>query len=111
MGAELKSAKERFVESWGQMGGAWGINKTMARMHALLMISEKPLTSDEIMAELAVSRGNASMNLRALVDWCSAAGITHGIDATALPGDRLAKNFFESAGFKARRLIMHKRLD
>lgn len=46
--------------------------------------------------------------LRALVDWCTAAGITHGIDATALPGDRLAKNFFESAGFKARRLIMHK---
>ena len=46
--------------------------------------------------------------LRALVDWCTEAGITHGIDATALPGDRLAKNFFESAGFKARRLIMHK---
>ncbi len=46
--------------------------------------------------------------LRALVDWCTAAGVTHGIDATALPGDRLAKNFFESAGFKARRLIMHK---
>lgn len=69
MGVELKSAKERFVESWGQMGGAWGINKTMARMHALLMISEKPLTTDDIMRELAVSRGNASMNLRALVDW------------------------------------------
>ncbi len=46
--------------------------------------------------------------LRALVDWCTEAGITHGIDATALPGDRQAKNFFESAGFKARRLIMHK---
>ena len=46
--------------------------------------------------------------LGALVDWCTAAGITHGIDATALPGDRQAKNFFESAGFKARRLIMHK---
>ncbi len=46
--------------------------------------------------------------LRALVDWCTAADVTHGIDATALPGDRLAKNFFESAGFKARRLIMHK---
>lgn len=69
MGAELKSAKEKFVESWGQMGGAWGINKTMARMHALLMVSEKPLTAEEIMETLAVSRGNASMNLRALLDW------------------------------------------
>ena len=46
--------------------------------------------------------------LSALVAWCNAAGVTLGIDATALPGDRLAKNFFESAGFKARRLIMHK---
>ena len=53
MGAELKSAKGRFVESWGQMGGAWGINKTMARMHALLMISETPLTMDDVMRELA----------------------------------------------------------
>ena len=46
--------------------------------------------------------------LGALVEWCTTAGVTLGIDATALPGDRLAKNFFESAGFKARRLIMHK---
>ena len=46
--------------------------------------------------------------LGALVGWCNTAGVTLGIDATALPGDRLAKNFFESAGFKARRLIMHK---
>ena len=46
--------------------------------------------------------------LGALVEWCNTAGVTLGIDATALPGDRQAKNFFESAGFKARRLIMHK---
>ncbi len=87
MGAELKSAKEKFVESWGQMGGAWGINKTMARMHALLLISEQPLTMDDVMAELAVSRGNASMNLRALVDW----GL---IRRVSLPRDR--KEYFSS---------------
>jgi len=87
MGAELKSAKGRFVESWGQMGGAWGINKTMARMHALLMIADKPLTMDDVMAELAVSRGNASMNLRALVDW----GL---IRRVSLPRDR--KEYFAS---------------
>ncbi len=58
--------------------------------------------------EPARSVGLGETLLRALVDWCTATGVTHGIDATALPGDRLAKNFFESAGFKARRLIMHK---
>jgi DNA-binding transcriptional regulator GbsR (MarR family) len=87
MGTELKSAKERFVESWGQMGGAWGINKTMARIHALLMISDEPLTSDDVMRDLAVSRGNASMNLRALVDW----GL---IRRVSLPRDR--KEYFTS---------------
>ncbi len=85
MGSDLKAAKEQFVESWGQMGGAWGINKTMARMHALLMIAEKPLTADDIMRELAVSRGNASMNLRALADW----GL---VRRTSLPRDR--KEYF-----------------
>ncbi|MFI5346739.1 MAG: GbsR/MarR family transcriptional regulator [Elusimicrobiota bacterium] len=67
--AGLPAARERFVRSWGEMASRWGINKTMARVHALLMISEAALSTDEIMERLAISRGNANMNLRGLVDW------------------------------------------
>jgi len=63
------NAKARFIEIWGEMGRQWGINKTMAQIHALLMASEKPLSTDDVMAELEISRGNANMNLRGLVDW------------------------------------------
>lgn len=65
----LPAAKDRFVRSWGEMASRWGINKTMARVHALLMISESPLSTDEVMERLAISRGNANMNLRGLLDW------------------------------------------
>ncbi len=65
----LARSKETFVQSWGEMASRWGINKTMARVHALLMASEAALSTDEIMKTLGISRGNANMNLRALVDW------------------------------------------
>ena len=51
------------------MGYQWGINKTMAQLHALLMVSEKALSTDDVMAALEISRGHANTNLRALVDW------------------------------------------
>jgi DNA-binding transcriptional regulator GbsR (MarR family) len=51
------------------MAAQWGINRTMAQIHALLYASEQPLDTDEIMAGLGISRGNANMNLRSLVDW------------------------------------------
>lgn len=69
MNNSLADARARFLQCWGEMGGSWGINKTMAQIHALLMVSEKPLSTDEVMAELGISRGNANMNLRGLVDW------------------------------------------
>jgi DNA-binding transcriptional regulator GbsR (MarR family) len=69
MSEGLKKAKARFVSTWGEMASQWGINKTMARIHALLMASDTALSVDEIMAALSISRGNASMNLRALMDW------------------------------------------
>lgn len=68
MNSENK-AKSRFLQCWGEMGGAWGINKTMSQIHALLMVSEKPLSTDDVMEELEISRGNANMNLRSLIDW------------------------------------------
>jgi DNA-binding transcriptional regulator GbsR (MarR family) len=66
---EFKDAKNKFVQTWGALGSQWGINKTMAQIHALLMISAEPLSMEDIMDELHISRGNASMNLRALMDW------------------------------------------
>jgi DNA-binding transcriptional regulator GbsR (MarR family) len=65
----LKASHERFVAAWGDMASNWGINKTMARIHAHLMASEAALSTDEIMETLSISRGNANMNLRGLVDW------------------------------------------
>ena len=67
--AQLNTARDEFISQWGAMGGAWGINRTMAQVHALLMTSEKALTTDEVMEELKISRGNAHQNLRDLVGW------------------------------------------
>lgn len=66
---ELKESKEKFIENWGVLGSNWGINKTMAQIHALLLISPEALTTEEVMEELAISRGNANMNLRGLIEW------------------------------------------
>jgi DNA-binding transcriptional regulator GbsR (MarR family) len=66
---KLEEGKEKFIQSWGTLGSAWGVNRTMAQIHALLLISPKALSSQEIMDELKISLGNANMNLRALVDW------------------------------------------
>ena len=66
---KLDEAKERFIQSWGALGSNWGINRTMAQVHALLLISPEPLCAEEIMELLNISRGNANMNVRALIDW------------------------------------------
>ena len=66
---EFEEAKIKFLSAWGDLGSNWGINKTMAQIHALLMISPTSLSMDEIMEELDISRGNTSMNLRALIEW------------------------------------------
>lgn len=84
---ELKDAKEKFISSWGTLGSLWGINKTMAQIHALLFVATKPLSMEEIMEELGISRGNASMNLRGLIDW----GIVYKIN---IPSER--REFFTS---------------
>jgi DNA-binding transcriptional regulator GbsR (MarR family) len=66
---QLAEAKEQFIDAWGVLGTSWGINKTMAQLFALLIISPEPLSVEELMEELQISRGNVSMNLRALMDW------------------------------------------
>ncbi|MFH5831422.1 GbsR/MarR family transcriptional regulator [Halalkalibaculum sp. DA3122] len=64
-----KQALEQFVLLWGEMASAWGINKTMAQIHALLYAEADPLDTDTIMEQLDISRGNANMNLRNLLNW------------------------------------------
>jgi len=58
-----------FIRLWGEMGTHWGVPRTMTQVHALLFIDGRPLNTDDIMTRLAISRGNASMTLRTLVDW------------------------------------------
>lgn len=70
---DIQEGKQKFIESWGKMASDWGINRTMAQVHALLLIAPDPLTADEVMEGLSISRGNANMNLRALMDW----GLVH----------------------------------
>jgi DNA-binding transcriptional regulator GbsR (MarR family) len=82
---KLTEGKEKFLQAWGTLGSSWGINRTMAQVHALLLISPDPLSAEEIMDELNISRGNANMNIRALIDW--------GLVSKELrPGER--KEFF-----------------
>jgi DNA-binding transcriptional regulator GbsR (MarR family) len=69
----VREAKAKFIESWGKMASEWGINRSMAQVHALLLISPEPLTADQVMEELGIARGNANMNIRALLDW----GLVH----------------------------------
>lgn len=84
---KYQEAKAQLIQAWGNLGYSWGLNKTMAQIHALLMISPKPLSTEEIMDELSISRGNANMNIRALLDW----GI---ISRISVPGER--KEYFKS---------------
>jgi DNA-binding transcriptional regulator GbsR (MarR family) len=83
----LQEAKDDFVTQWGAMGSSWGVNRTMAQIHALLMISPLPLSTDEIMGDLKISRGNANMNLRELAGW----GLIRGV---VRKGER--KEYFEA---------------
>ncbi len=64
-----QEALERFILFWGEMASNWGINRTMAQIHALLYAAEKSLDTDTIMQRLQISRGNANMNLHSLVNW------------------------------------------
>lgn len=66
---DLQEGKDKFIQAWGTLGSNWGISRTMAQVHALLLISPDPLSAEDIMEELKISRGNANLNIRALIDW------------------------------------------
>jgi HTH-type transcriptional regulator, glycine betaine synthesis regulator len=73
MSNTIDEVQDRFINEWGDLVTVWGLNKTMGQIHALLYITGQPLTADEIMDRLNISRGNVSMNLRALMSW----GVVH----------------------------------
>lgn len=84
---KLTEAKQQFISNWGAFGTHWGINRTMAQIHALLLVSPDPLTQDDIMEELNISRGNVNMNIRELINW----GL---VERVLLPGER--KEYFSA---------------
>ncbi|MFY7899926.1 MAG: GbsR/MarR family transcriptional regulator [Chitinophagaceae bacterium] len=84
---KLQEAKQQFIQSWGVLAGQWGINRTMAQVHALLLVAEKPMSTDDIMDALQISRGNVNMNVRELMDW-------NIVDKVIIAGDR--KEYYEA---------------
>src|SRR3954467_11937482 len=65
----LPRAVERFILHWGDMGGQWGVNRSVAQIHALLYLSERPLTAEEIAETLGMARSNVSNSLKELGGW------------------------------------------
>jgi DNA-binding transcriptional regulator GbsR (MarR family) len=89
MAIELAGARRRFVLHWGEMGSRWGISRTVAQVHALLFVSERPLQAEEIAETLEVARSNVSVSLRELLAW----GL---IKVVHVLGDR--RDYFEAVG-------------
>jgi DNA-binding transcriptional regulator GbsR (MarR family) len=99
---KLTEAKAEFINQWGILGSQWGINRTMAQVHALLLVASEPLSTDDIMEQLNISRGNTNMNVRELIDW-------QLVQKTLIAGDR--KEYFtaEKDIWKVATKIMYQR--
>jgi DNA-binding transcriptional regulator GbsR (MarR family) len=72
----LSPAAQKFILHWGEMGTRWGINRTVAQVHALLFLSERPLSAEEIAHTLSVARSNVSTSLRELQGWRIVRGVS-----------------------------------
>lgn len=82
-----QEAKQEFINLWGVLGSQWGINRSMAQIHALLLLTPDTLSTEDIMEELQLSRGNANMNIRELINW-------NLVYKNFVPGER--KEFFKA---------------
>lgn len=98
----LKEATTQFVELWSEMAAAWGINRTMAQIHALLYAEARPMNTDDLMERLSISRGNANMNLRELLQW-------NLIYKEIIPGDRKDYYVAETEVWTIVSRIVHER--
>src|SRR6201986_3839238 len=67
--SKLPPAVEQFVLRWGDMGSQWGVNRSVAQIQALLLLSERPLTAEDIADKLGIARSNVSNSLRELLAW------------------------------------------
>lgn len=85
--AQMPIALQRFILHWGDMGGTWGVNRTVAQIHALLYVSEHPLNAEDITTILGVARSNVSNSLKELLT-------IKTIRRVPLPGDR--RDHFEA---------------
>ena len=99
---KLTEAKQQFISSWGAFGTHWGINRSMAQIHALLLVSAEPLTQDEMMEQLNISRGNTNMNIRELINW----GL---VERVILAGERREHFVAEKDIWKVVKLIVKER--
>lgn len=99
---QLSAITERFVLHWGEMGTRWGVNRTVAQIHALLFIHGAPLTAEDIADTLNVARSNVSNSLRELMNW-------NLIRTTHVMGDR--RDFFETSDdvWELMRVIVRER--
>lgn len=95
-------SKAKFIKTWGNLGSSWGINRTMAQVHALLLIAPDPISAEDIMEELHISRGNANMNVRSLINW----GLVHKDNVS---GERKEYFVAEKDMWKVATLIMKER--
>src|SRR3989442_864988 len=99
---KLEEAKQQFIQSWGVLGSQWGINQTMAQIHALLLVAPEAMSADDIMDQLQISRGNANMNIRELMNWDL-------VDKVLNPGERREFFIAEKDIWKVATRIMQQR--
>jgi DNA-binding transcriptional regulator GbsR (MarR family) len=99
---KLSEAKQQFVASWGAFASNWGINKTMAQVHAHLLVSPDALDTDQLMEQLQMSRGNVNLNVRELIDW----GLVERVTKTGVRKDLFVA---EQDIWKVVKLIIHER--
>lgn len=83
----LSPSMEKYILHWGEMGTRWGVNRSVAQIHALLYLAGRPLTADEICESLTLARSNVSTSIRELQGW----GL---INTTSILGDR--RDHFEA---------------
>jgi DNA-binding transcriptional regulator GbsR (MarR family) len=84
---KLSEVMHRYIVHWGEMGARWGINRSVAQIHAVLFLSPDPLNADEISATLGIARSNVSTGLKELMSW-------NLIQVTHVLGDR--RDFFKA---------------
>ena len=85
----LSEKNQSFVYHFGEMGSKWGFNRTVGQMYALLVITDKPITANELASALSISRGNVSMGIKELQSWKL-------VQVTHMPGDR--KEYYKAIG-------------